>query len=99
MSKRFKLRTIQKGELLFHLGDEGNEMIIVLDGKIECAIPKQEDEKGREYKLLENSWQKLVQNSLKGEKFSFVGSGSGFLTGGERDEALRLIKATYPPSV
>lgn len=40
MSKRFKLRTIQKGELLFHLGDEGNEMLIVLDGRVECAIPK-----------------------------------------------------------
>jgi CRP-like cAMP-binding protein len=40
LSAQFKSRTLEAGEVLFDLGDAGNEMIIVQDGKIAIYMPE-----------------------------------------------------------
>lgn len=99
MSKRFKLKTLKKGDLLFHIGDEGDEMLIVLDGTIECAIPKQDAEKVKDLKKLENFWEKLVKKELKNSDNHFIGYGSDTIQGFDREEILKIIKIMYPKSI
>lgn len=99
MSKRFKLKTLKKGDLMFHMGDEGDEMLIVLDGTIECAIPKQDQEKVKDLKKLDICWDKLVKKALKSEEHSIIGFGGEGIRGDDRDEILKIIKIMYPKSL
>jgi len=45
LSAQFKSRTLEAGEVLFDLGDVGNEMIIVQNGKIAIYMPEDDDPK------------------------------------------------------
>jgi len=40
LSAHFKPRTLQNGEVLFNLGDPGNEMILIQSGKIAIYMPE-----------------------------------------------------------
>ena len=45
ISRVFEMKKFRKGELLFHDGEKGDYMLMVLQGSIECAIKKTPEEK------------------------------------------------------
>ena len=61
LSKVFTFKEYTKGELLFHFGEEGKELIFVLSGQIECVIPKTDGDKNRALKSTENDKRELVK--------------------------------------
>jgi hypothetical protein len=99
MSKCFKIKNLKRGDLLFHVQEEGDEMVIILDGVIECAIPKTDEEKGRELKNLDHCWDKLVAKSSKSGENMFIGFRNFGIKGEDREEILRLVKILYPINV
>ena len=64
LSKCFKMKKMAKGELLFHMGDEGTYMLIVLKGAIECAIPKPDEARSKSLSNFMNCMKKLDQENL-----------------------------------
>ena len=54
LSRVFRTKKYNKGDLLFHMGQDADHMLLQLKGQIEIAVPKSDAEKNEESHLFES---------------------------------------------